>query len=1617
MSVSQLFSKRPFITQNIFISSTFQDMQLERDYLKKRVLPIVKDYALRYRINIEIVDLRFGINIGQSSSLDKVVKTCREEIVRCQPMFVAFLGDRYGTKVGGASITEQEIRYAKELGCSCMFFLRDIEGAEKMSESKRSVYFLDTAAARALQSETENAVRYRATYDAKKGELRLQDDFVEVVSNSIMRLIDETYKTAENKYECAIASYIDYARFLHKDFIALSGESERRLQSALTAKEKIVVLYGMSGSGKSMLLSNLVCALIDKKTEVLPYAPAASGGNSGIVDMLNTFTQYLVSLNGEKYVYEPSEERVTAEFYRRLQALNVPLIIVCDEFEKYGDARIKWIKPESIPFNVKIVLSTTDANDVEAMRYDSTVIEIFGVEKAMIPNIVTGYVASHNIKLSESFFNRLCIALSKIPTVTVQHFIACLDYVFYNDRNDARAINALISPNDENATDNAVTAFYLKKIENIPVSLDSLLLSLLSKRLENLDTNLANMILAALAFSKVGVRESELEAIARKLRIAYVSSEFAFMRKSMQGYFVQDANGAWSFVHNQIKECFRAYYNRNAQNVKEALAAMLIRLPKNDENKYNGLIELLFEVGEIEKASEIILDAYYYNRPWLEECTDGLCKSMEVSMNALTDFVACAAQESTKLTLRYIAGFVVHKFKACAGVDGVVSIYNAIGDFFKDCEDAVYLDAVIMHNMIDVRRDAITAPEHDTAKSAREFELCTNEDAAKEMYATAHDMYSMVLDMCEVDDEMWLSIVAFYIEEAEYYLLRDTKQALTVLDTANMTIKAAECRDDKVYGMLAQVYLLYAQAHMYEGENQFINAYVSKVEKMLSEGKIPIDRYCGFLQIMLDIAHDFYARQDYARALVFFDKTSVISQNYRNEEKTFEAILVNLRIRTQRNLVRLKLEENVTQEEMDALQAEYDDFYAKSGDSRVRFYALDCEELIELSREDDYETYTAVCKGILDEKWAIAKKIGKEGETLVASALFMDGVHQYLYLRSTRDAHMRLSSFYEKIYNNTNAARTLLEKEAVRDITFSYALSLNDISLQRNLLAKVFDMSVKIYKTVKSPESLKKAVNECFFLCDCCCKMGDSAQAADALERAMEIVMYARDSFGYNEQYNIAKIRVYEIKCTAKDDSKKCMEKLPDAVDNIEMLDEDTAQRLWEMLADVMMTLREPAVTKENKRLFNALLEIFDKRFDGFSRANRLSYYEDVNEDETASEDENKNNTIADVAYEDREEHDVAAALYAEQVCANHAIDEDNEELVGRYASAADTAVKGDIDYLKLMKESVKQERKELNVLLKDIGDLRLSEDMRNDYEHAVNERGKAFWEKQIEMGYHIGYYYLGLQYEGSDEQKAIEYYRKGAEEGNLPCMNAIGYFLIRGGEVDEGYRYQLESAKGGYLPAIENILFSFRSRLNMIDGVYEQLLENCRRNLMTNEHDQANPNALKAAKLCIEYGNLDIENYPWFLRYYNLVSLENKDYGRIQMHVGANDANERELWLMAYQRMAVVEKDPEAMVRLSYYYLFGKFVDYNAEKALFWCRQAAKRGKYALCTPCGLALMFGAGTLDRDTHTAIQLLIYGAKDGNEDAENAIKEFYRSGAGTKKTNALIERSGILKESL
>lgn len=78
----------------IFLSSTFRDMQKERDYLVKKVFPALREIAEERGIPFSWCDLRFGVS---SFEEENIIRLCLKNIENSSPCFVGLLGENYGS--------------------------------------------------------------------------------------------------------------------------------------------------------------------------------------------------------------------------------------------------------------------------------------------------------------------------------------------------------------------------------------------------------------------------------------------------------------------------------------------------------------------------------------------------------------------------------------------------------------------------------------------------------------------------------------------------------------------------------------------------------------------------------------------------------------------------------------------------------------------------------------------------------------------------------------------------------------------------------------------------------------------------------------------------------------------------------------------------------------------------------------------------------------------------------------------------------------------------------------------------------------------------------------------------------------------------------------------------------------------------------------------------------------------------------------------------------------------------------------------------------------------------------------------------------------------------------
>ncbi|WP_455931097.1 DUF4062 domain-containing protein [Priestia aryabhattai] len=105
-------------TNSIFISSTFNDFQTERDLLRNEVFPVIEEKMKNYNHSLAPIDLRWGVDTTDfKNEIEReyhILKVCLNEIKRSRPFIIIFLGDRYGwippEKIMEGILSEEEFQ-------------------------------------------------------------------------------------------------------------------------------------------------------------------------------------------------------------------------------------------------------------------------------------------------------------------------------------------------------------------------------------------------------------------------------------------------------------------------------------------------------------------------------------------------------------------------------------------------------------------------------------------------------------------------------------------------------------------------------------------------------------------------------------------------------------------------------------------------------------------------------------------------------------------------------------------------------------------------------------------------------------------------------------------------------------------------------------------------------------------------------------------------------------------------------------------------------------------------------------------------------------------------------------------------------------------------------------------------------------------------------------------------------------------------------------------------------------------------------------------------------------------------------------------------------------------
>jgi tetratricopeptide (TPR) repeat protein len=360
----------PWRTFSIFISSTFADMQAERDYLKQIVFPRVEEELQKRHIKLEIVDLRWGIATTSIEQEDEreasVLKVCLDEIKRCRPFFIGLLGDRYGwvppeermknAVVGetlvlplkGKSVTALEIEFGvlagKEQLSRSVFYFREPIPYEKLSPD-RAAMFSDAYNPELSDSEKqgrklalenlktsicghfenkkspEKVKTYHGNWDEAREKVTGLETWGEIVYKDILAECkshaEATWDKVPRNWKEQELALLD--AFIERHTAIFCGRNKllTEIKEHLLSREKEnwgMVLTGESGSGKSSVFAMVKKTMDHEDCFVLAHSAGLSPRAKNVIDLLLGWNTQLSKYLG---IQEEAGEKV--DEFKRLE--------------------------------------------------------------------------------------------------------------------------------------------------------------------------------------------------------------------------------------------------------------------------------------------------------------------------------------------------------------------------------------------------------------------------------------------------------------------------------------------------------------------------------------------------------------------------------------------------------------------------------------------------------------------------------------------------------------------------------------------------------------------------------------------------------------------------------------------------------------------------------------------------------------------------------------------------------------------------------------------------------------------------------------------------------------------------------------------------------------------------------------------------------------------------------------------------------------------------------------------------------------------------------------------------------------------------------------------------
>lgn len=563
--------------RTIFVSSTFVDMQQERDAIRDIVAPQMNQEARKHGDFIDFCDLRWGINtenMDESSSSHKVLDVCLGEIDRSQPPMIILLGERYGWIPEQnlvreiASREDWEINYLEqsvtaleiEYGAfyrrrPVLIYIREIEGSapsEYLAEDDEHRHRLNQLKKRLIALAPDSVRRYTVHLEKKADALdnvKIPEaeikSFADCVVADLKEMFLSDWKCYDQKTPFERSLETQWSSIHEKDQQFLARQSDcTLLLKKIYSGERVVAAVGISGSGKSTLFSRIACQVEKNGWDVLPFVSGLTADNNFALSILRYSVRYLQYLL-HRNLDDSDDDKTLQEQFRMLSAAYAKtgrkMLIMVDAVDQlFDDAYRKnavYI-PSGTTGSIQFFL--TALPDTELPTQSIHRLQPLDAKDRRL--VIDSTLRWRRKEISNSVIDFVCDMAELQTPLSISLMIERLRMM---DSRDFQIIrNASLAPIQ------AITEHQMQLVRNCPMELEQLSTHILELVAQRINHNLLNQVMKALAVSRYGLRSEDLAGLCGA---DWNRLDFAHFINYLNESFLVRPDGRYDFMH----KCFR----------------------------------------------------------------------------------------------------------------------------------------------------------------------------------------------------------------------------------------------------------------------------------------------------------------------------------------------------------------------------------------------------------------------------------------------------------------------------------------------------------------------------------------------------------------------------------------------------------------------------------------------------------------------------------------------------------------------------------------------------------------------------------------------------------------------------------------------------------------------------------------------------------------------------------------------------------------------------------------------------------------------------------------------------------------------------------------------------